>query len=86
MGGRYLAGTAQLLLALAGAGLGIAWFIARMTQVFQQINGDATPNSVAWLGEAGAVLFVAAWVWSLFTSLSLEREARGNEPPCLPPM
>ena len=85
MARRYLAGAGQLLLALIGFCLVIAWFVARMLQLFRQINGDENPKSVAWLGEAGALFFVAAWVWALFTSFSLLREAEANEPPPLSP-
>jgi hypothetical protein len=79
MAGRYVAGVGQVLLALVGFGLVVAWFIALMTQMYEQINGDAPPRSVASLGEAGGVTFLAAWLWSLVTSVSLLREARANE-------
>ena len=85
MARRYVAGAGQLLLALVGAGLVIAWFVALMSQMYRQMNGNENPKSVAWLGEAGAVFFVAAWVWALFTSFSLLREAEANEPPPLSP-
>jgi len=79
MAGRYLAGTGQLLLALLGFVLLLGWFGLLMVQLYQQIPGNAEqPKSVAWLGEAGAGSFGLAWVWSLFTSLSLLREAREN--------
>src|SRR5260221_1432235 len=70
MGRRYLAGTGQLLLALTGFGLIVAWFICLMIQIVHQANeeGGSAP-SVAWLGEAGAVVFAVAWVWALVTSL-----------------
>jgi hypothetical protein len=81
MGGRHLAGTGQLLLALIGFGLVVAWFISLLTQMYQQIDSDIPPKPVAWLGEAGGLTFAAAWLWSLVTSLSLLREARANEAP-----
>ena len=79
MAGRWVSGTGQLFLAVIGFGLVVAWFVTVMTQVYQQINSDVPPTSVAWLGEAGAVTFAAAWLWSLVTSFSLLREARANE-------
>jgi hypothetical protein len=85
MAGRYLAGVGQLLLALIGFGLVLAWFVALMTQVFQQADGDVPPKSVAWLGESGAATFVAAWLWALVTSLNLLRAARANEAQMPPP-
>jgi hypothetical protein len=79
MAGRYLAGTGQLLFAFVGFGFVVAWFVTLLAQMYRQIDSDAPPKSVAWLGEAGAVTFAAAWLWSLATSLSLLREARTNE-------
>jgi hypothetical protein len=88
MAGRHVAGSGQLLLALAGFGLVLAWFIALLTQMYQQLDSDTPPKSVAWLGELGALIFAAAWLWALITSLSLVREARAIEaqpkPPILP--
>ncbi|HZR17902.1 MAG TPA: hypothetical protein VFE51_11305 [Verrucomicrobiae bacterium] len=83
MAGRYLAGASQLALALLGFGLIIAWFISLMTQMYRQFTTDAPTQSVAWLGETGAAIFVLAWIWSLVTSLALLRAARANEPPPL---
>ena len=56
----------------------IGWFVLLALQIYDELFNDAQPKSVAWLGEAGAVLFGAAWLWSLVTSLSLLREARGH--------
>jgi hypothetical protein len=87
LAGRYVAGAGQLLLALAGFGLVVAWFIKLMLQMFQQIDTGGAIKSVSWIGEAGAALFALAWVWALVTSLSLLRQARDEtprEPPPLP--
>ena len=86
MAGRHVAGSGQLLLALAGFGLVLAWFIALLTQMYQQLDSDAQPKSVAWLGELGALIFAAAWLWALITSLSLLREASANEAQPKPPI
>ncbi len=79
MAGRYVAGVGQILLALVGFGLVVAWFVTLITQIYQQVDTDAPLRTVAWLGEAGGATFVAAWLWSLVTSVSLLREARANE-------
>ena len=79
MAGRYLAGAGQLLLALIGFGLIMAWFFLLLVQMYHQIDSDSPPKSAAWLGEAGAVIFVASWLWSLVTSVSLLREANQSE-------
>ncbi len=90
LAGRRLAGAGQLLLAVAGFGLVLAWFVAVLLQVYNDIEGQPQTKSMAWLGATGAITFAAAWVWALFTSLSLVRETRdsGNgsdSPPHLPP-
>ena len=79
MAGRRLAGIGQLLVAVAGFGMVIGWFVLLALAVYNELVNDAQPKSVAWLGEAGAVTFAAAWFWSLVTSLSVLREARANE-------
>ncbi len=86
MAGRRLAGIGQLLVAVAGFLMIIGWFVLLAQQLYNEIMNDAPPKSVAWLGEAGAVTFAAAWLWSLVTSLSVLREARAkeNKPPALP--
>jgi len=79
MAGRPVAGIGQILVAVAGFVLVMLWFVLRMSQLYNQVVNDAQPQSVAWAGEAGAVAFAAAWLWSLVTSLSVLREARANE-------
>jgi len=79
LAGRLFAGFGQLLLALAGFGMVLGWFALRLVQVYTEIQGTAQPESVAWLGEIGALTFAAAWLWALVTSLSLLRQARLNE-------
>ena len=88
LAGRWIAGTGQLLLAVAGFVMVIGWFAGVMIQLYRQINGDPEPKSVAWLGESGAVTFAAAWLWALITSLSLLRETSGatSLPPAPPPV
>ena len=79
MAGRWIAGIGQLILALAGVALFIAWFVAVLIQFYGEINSDAPPRPVGGLGEAGALMFLASWLWALVTSLSLLREARQQE-------
>jgi len=87
MAGRRAAGIGQLLLAVAGFVMVVGWFVLLALQTYEQLINDAQPKSVAWLGIAGAMTFVAAWLWSLVTSLSVLREARANEPgPVTPPV
>src|SRR5437868_9530549 len=81
MARRYVAGTGQILLALIGFGFVVAWFVGLASQMYQLFNGEETERSIAWLGETGGAVFATAWIWSLFTSMSLLREARTNQPP-----
>src|ERR1035437_2075132 len=79
MAGRPTAGLGQILVAVAGFVLVLIWFALRMLHLYEEVINDSQPKSVAWLGEAGAAVFVVAWLWSLATSLSVLREARANE-------
>ena len=88
MAGRRAAGIGQLLLAVAGFVLVVAWFSLVAIQTYNLFMNDTQSKSVAWVGEAGAAVFFASWLWALLTSLSILREARANEhkssPPILP--
>ncbi len=81
MAGRYIAGAGQLVLFLTGFCLFVAWFISAMLRFYHQLNGigEIQPKSIAWLGEAGASIAAAAWLWSLLTSISLLRQARSEK-------
>jgi hypothetical protein len=76
MAGRWLTGTGQLLLALAGFTLMIVWFIQMMVRYYGLMFGGAQPclPKLALL-EVGASLFALSWFWSAVTSFSLLREA-----------
>ena len=89
MGRRFLAGTIELLLAILGFALVLAWFwqISYATyRQFKEHQPVALPNSL--FGKVGFILFLASWLLSWNTSLSLLRTAAKNEsnaPPKLPP-
>ncbi len=72
---RWIAGAGQLLLALAGFALVLAWFIKEMMQYYGQISGDVKPHPIGGILEAGVLVFAFAWIWSAVTSFSLLREA-----------
>jgi len=80
MAGRRLTGIGQLLLAIAGFLMVVAWFVLLAVQSYQELINDAPPKSLGWLGLAGAAVFAVAWLWSLVTSLSILREGRTSEP------
>jgi hypothetical protein len=76
MAGRYLAGSGQLLFALAGFSLIVAWFflVLKAAYTIMQTSGD--PDPPHYLGWLGLGSFAVAWAWAWFTSLSVLREAQ----------
>jgi hypothetical protein len=84
MGGRVLSGLGQLLLAVVGCGLVMFWFFKTMKQYYS-IAGDemAAPADVSYASYAlaGFFIFIASWLWSLLTSISIVRSAKVPEPP-----
>src|SRR5579864_6726029 len=79
MGGRIAAGIGQLLLAFLGAGLVIYWVFKTFAEEFNLPDME-TPISYAKWGLSGALFFIASWLWSLLTSISLMRQAKEQEP------
>lgn len=72
MAGRWLAGTGQLLLALAGFLLVVVWFVKIMVPYYGMMFSDTPPPPInGKVAEAGAALFALAWCWSLVTSISI---------------
>jgi 4a-hydroxytetrahydrobiopterin dehydratase len=73
--GRWLAGTGQLVVFLAGFVLFCLWAFQNIVGYYRMAFGG-TPTAAdqgagrVWFGVA---LCIAAWVWSLVTSLSLMR-------------
>jgi len=78
MAGRWVAGSGQLALAVAGFVIFVVWFFKEMIQYYGQISGDVQPHPVWWIGLTGGILFVASWLWALVTSIGLFVEARRN--------
>jgi DMSO/TMAO reductase YedYZ heme-binding membrane subunit len=76
---RWLAGTGQLLLALAGFTLVLVWFVQMMIRYYGLMFGETQLRlpKLALL-EAGAILFALSWFWAAVTSFSLLREASRN--------
>jgi 4a-hydroxytetrahydrobiopterin dehydratase len=76
MAGRRLAGLGQLLLALLGCALVLAWFLKVINSYYGQMFSDQpAPAGSGRIGLDGAIIFAVAWVWSLVTSLSITRAA-----------
>ena len=72
--GRWVAGSGQLVLAIAGFTLFVIWFVKDMSQYYGQITGDVEVRPIGGFLVSGLSLFGAAWLWSLLTSFSLLRE------------
>lgn len=88
MAGRFVSGAGQLLLALAGFVLVMAWFGSVFLRMYNDLAGNPPTRARGWLGEAGAGIFAISWIWALFTSLSILREAPKSDsqpPPEVPP-
>lgn len=81
MAGRVVEGILQLLLAVAGFVLVTAWFWLVMKNYYGQMFGEEVVHHSGPLSILifGGVFFAMAWLWSLFTSLSLMRQARAEE-------
>lgn len=81
---RFVAGAGQLALAAAGFVLIVGWFVQLFSALYRQMQDlPSVPARYPWLGKAGLALFIAAWLWSLVTSLSL---VRGAQRQAAPPM
>jgi hypothetical protein len=85
MAGRRLAGTGQLLLAVAGFAMATGWFLLVLTSTYNTLVNDMPTKTPVWLGVAGAMVFLVSWLWALVTSLQLLRSAKGSSPLELPP-
>ena len=80
MARRFFAGTGQLLLALAGFVLIMDWMFRLFSRMIYLELGEPVSASVpGWLWRWGLIFFMAGWVWSLVTSISLLRRARADE-------
>ena len=81
MARRFIVGTGQLLLALAGFVLIMIWMFPLLHRVtMEQLGEPVPPKASGWMGKWGLICFGASWLWSLVTSLSLLRQAKADGP------
>ena len=73
--GRWIAGSGQLLVFLAGFVLFCAWALNNLTQYYHMMSAGimsetAPPTDIGWnrMATFSIVLCVAGWLWSLVTS------------------
>ena len=79
LGRRWIAGSAQLVLAVLGFALFLVWFGRTIHDYYQLMSDQGEMPESHWRWALMGVLFMgAAWSWAWVTSLSLLREAREN--------
>lgn len=76
MAGRYLVGSLQLVFALAGFSLIVAWFFMVLKAAYAIMETTGEPSPPHYLGWMGLGNFAFAWCWAWFTSISVLREAQ----------
>jgi 4a-hydroxytetrahydrobiopterin dehydratase len=79
MAGRWIAGTGQLILCVAGCALVLVWFFKIIIRYYGlMFPGEVQieqPEPIGWMGGAGGILLAVSWLWAAATSFSLLREA-----------
>jgi 4a-hydroxytetrahydrobiopterin dehydratase len=78
---RWIAGSGQLALFLVGFILFCDWNFKIIANYYAQAFSDNPPPAGHWgkMASTSLALCVAAWLWSLVTSLSLLREAAAGK-------
>lgn len=79
LGRRFIAGTGQLLLAVVGFCLVMLYFVYLYRSMYQEMVGNGPVSAHSEYGKLGGSIFLASWIWSWITSLSLVREAKRNQ-------
>ena len=87
LAGRRGVGSLQMLMAVIGFVVLILWFwdLARQFWDLLQSGDSAMQPGLRQLGIGGA-FFGGAWLWSLWTSISILRQARRDRPVVPPPL
>jgi hypothetical protein len=78
VGGRLVAGTLQLAIAVGGAGMILVWLIRMIYRVFAGTRLLVAFAVSPWLWIIGLGALAAAWIWSLVSSLAMLREAQSG--------
>jgi hypothetical protein len=81
IGRRFVSGAGQLLLAVGGFVMIVGWMVRFYYDSYREAIGQKPVGGpYGWWGKWGLILFGAGWLWALFTSLSLLRQAKRNPP------
>jgi hypothetical protein len=78
MGRRTVPGVGQIILAIVGFLMVLAWFGLTLNQAYSIAYSDGPAKSYNLLGAAGGLTFAVSWCWALATSISLLQEAKRN--------
>ena len=78
LAGQRLTGLLQMIVALAGSALTVAWFFRFLLTWLRR--GEFPMDGTSWLGLGlvGVAVFLAAWCWSFATSQALLRQSRSS--------
>lgn len=76
MAGRFLVGAFQLIFALAGFTLIVAWFFLLLKAAYSIMETTGELHPPHYLGWMGLGNFLFAWCWAWITSISVLREAQ----------
>jgi hypothetical protein len=79
MAGQRIVGALQMLLAVAGFVLVVAWFVLLVQDLLREFQSLPTRGNAAAFGWTGLALFGTAWGWSLLTGIQMVRAARRAE-------
>ncbi|HEY1789893.1 MAG TPA: hypothetical protein VGJ73_17235 [Verrucomicrobiae bacterium] len=83
--GKKLTGICELVFALGGLFLLMAWMGKWMVRIFQSAAGeDLSPVPSPWIWQSGVFCIVISWIWTGITCFHLMREAKAYEA-SLPP-
>jgi hypothetical protein len=85
MAGRRIEGIGQLFLSISAFLMVIGWFVLVAINTYNAVVNGSEPRPVGWLGEAGGLIFVAAWLWALYSSIRIHQASREAERPDVPP-
>ncbi|HTV40141.1 MAG TPA: hypothetical protein VMF08_06185 [Candidatus Sulfotelmatobacter sp.] len=83
--GRKATGICEIIFALGGFFLLLAWMGLWMVRVMQSAMGeDLSPIPSPWIWRSGVICIVISWIWTGITCYHLMRDAKAYEK-SLPP-
>src|SRR5690349_749422 len=82
MAKRYVAGAIQLTLAIVRFCLFVAWFVVYVMAGIRAVESEGPPAAFPMpvLLILGVNIFIISWLLAWFTSISVWRESRKNQP------